>query len=76
MSYKSKLAEAVYRGDLDAARDALWNLAQDSDRWAVICQMAKKKGAPPPQMPDLPPFPLPVPGHLFGSTLGDPKIAA
>jgi hypothetical protein len=71
------LARSVFADDLPKAREALeLMLAVGNDRTADCIMRARRASRPQPAPAPLrTPFRLPVPGHLPGSTLGDPKKA-
>jgi hypothetical protein len=73
----SDLAHAVFADDLPKARETLeLMLAVGNYKVADCILRARRASHPLPAPASLrAPFTLPVPGHLPGSTLGDPKTA-
>lgn len=74
MSDEANLAAAILSGDIQSARAMLEEMKWTSDRWASAYLNGRIAAFPSPPLPPLAtPFVLPVPGHLPGSTIGDPR---
>lgn len=72
------LLDAAARGDGEACRAALLDvsLGLSGNHWLVLgVQLARKRANPIADKP-VAAFALPVPGHLPGSTIAKPKLAA
>jgi hypothetical protein len=77
MSDETRLVVAIMERDFDAAMALLEVMKWTSERWSQAVMDARIAVSPPaPLPPMLVPLILPAPGHLPGSTLGDPRLAA
>lgn len=75
MSDESNLVAAILRRDVDDAIAQLEILKWTSGRWARSVMEGRQLAFPPAPPPRLAqPHVLPSPGHLPGSTMGDPII--
>ena len=77
MTDEAKLVAAILSRDFDAAVSLLEEMKWTSSKWARDYLIGRNIAFPPAPLPKLDePFVLPVPDHLPGSTLGDPRKAA
>jgi len=74
---ETDLVAAVLLGDLSWAQMAIEDLRLSSEKWRQIYSDGHAIAFPPAPLPPLAqPLNLPVPGHLPGSTMGDPRQRA
>lgn len=77
MSDESNLVAAILRRDVDDAIAQLEILKWTSRRWERAVLEGRQLAFPPAPLPQMAlPLILPAPGHLPGSTMGSPIIAA
>ncbi|MEO7469807.1 MAG: hypothetical protein ABIV36_22590 [Sphingobium limneticum] len=70
------LAAAILSGDIEEAKAILEDMRWTSPRWGNAYREGRLIAFPLAPLPPLAtPFALPAPGHLPGSTLGDPRLA-
>ena len=74
MNDEAKLAAAVLLGDMSWAQMAVEDLRLSSEKWRQIYSKGHAIAFPPEPLPPLTEaLTLPVPDHLPGSTMGDPR---
>lgn len=71
----TSLAAAIYAGDLDTARKTLEEMAVIDIEWSEVVMAGKRLASPPEPLPQSDPWPLPVEGHLPGSTVANPRLS-